>query len=92
MESIFNLGSVILAIPAWQMAFYIGLISFFMVGRKSKLCLLTTYLFCAYWGYYLYGRDFLAAAGGSSVMMTAYICFGLVLAVFSLMALFYEEK
>ena len=92
MESMYELGLINMAIPAWQMAFYIGLISFFMIGRKTKLCLLTTYLFGLYWGYYLFGRDLFAAASGNTAVATAYICFGLALAAFSLMALFYEER
>ncbi len=92
MESMYELGLINMAIPAWQMAFYIGLISFFMISRKTKLCLLTTYLFGLYWGYYLFGGDFLAAASGNTAVATVYICFGLALAAFSLMALFYEGK
>lgn len=87
-----DLASFNLSIPLWQMAFYIGLVGFFMIGRKTKLCLLTTYVFALYWGYYFSGRDFLAAAGGNVVLETGYIAFGLLLAAFSITALFYEEK
>lgn len=91
MESIYTLGFISLAIPAWQMAFYIALVSLFMFLHETRGCLLTTYLFTLYWGYYLYGRDFLAAANGYPSVMTAYISFGLVLAGFGLLALFYEK-
>ena len=91
MESIYNLGFINLAIPAWQMAIYIALITFFMFVHETRGCLLTTYLFTLYWGYYLYGRDFMAATNGYPAMVTAYIGFGLLLAGFSLIALFYEK-
>lgn len=91
MESIYHLGFISLAIPAWQMAIYIALVSFFMFIHETRGCLLTTYLFTFYWGYYLYGQDFLAAANGYPPVMTAYISFGLVLAGFGLRALFYEK-
>lgn len=91
MGSIYDLGLVHLSIPVWQMALYIGLISFFMIGRKTKCCLLTTYLFGLYWGYYLFGRDLLSVARGNTGVETAYITFGLALAAFAVMALFYEE-
>lgn len=90
--SIYELGFVNLAIPAWQMALYIGTVSFFMIGRKTNYCLLTTYIFGLYWGYYLFGQDLLTAAKGNTAVETAYITFGLALAALSLIALFYEEK
>lgn len=92
MVSIYDLGFVSLTIPAWQMALYIGMVSFFMIGRKINYCLLTTYLFGLYWGYYLFGQDLLTAAQGNTAVETAYITFGFALAALSLMALFYEER
>lgn len=92
MVSIYELGFVSLAIPVWQMALYMGMVSFFMIGRKINYCLVTTYLFGLYWGYYLFGQDLLTAARGNTAVETAYITFGLTLTVLSLMALFYEER
>ncbi len=91
MGSIYNLGDINLAIPAWQMAVYIGLVTIFMFMHETRGCLVTTYLFGLYWGYYLYGHDFLTAANGVPAVTTAYIAFGLLLAGFSLKALFYEK-
>ena len=91
MESIYNLAFINLAIPAWQMAAYIAVVTLFMFIHETRGCLLTTYLFGLYWGYYLYGQDFMAAANGYPSVVTAYISFGLLLAGFSLIALFYEK-
>ena len=91
MELIYSLGFISLAIPAWQMAVYIGLVTFFMFVHETRGFFLTTYLFALYWGYYLYGRDFMAAANGYPAVVTAYISFGLLLAGFGLIALFYEK-
>ncbi|MBI2090735.1 MAG: hypothetical protein HYT78_18655 [Deltaproteobacteria bacterium] len=92
MMSIYDLGFVNLAIPAWQMAVYIALVSLFMIGRKANYSVLMTYMFGLYWGYYLFGQDLLTAAKGNPAVETAYITFGLALAALSLMALFYEER
>ena len=92
MQALFDLGRVNLTIPAWQMALYIGLMSLCMIWRKTKCCLLTTYLFAFYWGYYLFAHDFLSVAHGDSAAQSAYIGFGLALIAFSLIALFYEEQ
>ena len=92
MESLFNLGTVNLTIPAWQMALYVGLFSFYMIWGRIKCCLLTTYVFALYWGYYLFSREFLAAARGSPGAESVYFGFGLALIAFNLIALFYEER
>lgn len=92
MPSLYDLGAAKLAIPVWQIALYIGLVGFFMVSRKTKYCLLSTYIFALYWGYYLFGRELLSAARGNAVLETAYISFGLGLVALCLMALFYDES
>lgn len=91
MGSIEELGLVNLAIPAWQLALYIGVVTFFMLVHEIRGCLLATYLFGLYWGFYLFGRELLNAAQGNPVVITAYIVVGICLAVFSLLALFYEK-
>lgn len=91
MGSIEELGLVNLTIPAWQLALYIGLVTFFMIMHEIRGCLAATYLFGLYWGFYLFGREFLTAAQGNPVVITAYIVMGVCLAVFSLISLFYEK-
>jgi len=91
MNSIFDLGLINLTIPAWQMAIYIIVFTLFMFAHETRGCLLTTYVFGLYWCYYLYGREFIAAAGVNTAMFTAYIGFGFMLACFSLISLFYEK-
>lgn len=92
MVPINDLVAINLTIPAWQLALYLGLISFFMIIRETRCCLLTTYLYGLYWGYYLFGRDFISAANGYPGVLTAYFGFGLALIGLSLMAIFYEER
>lgn len=92
MEALTNLGRVDLIIPAWQMVLYVCLFGLYMISGKTKCCLLTTYLFVIYWGYYLFAGDLLAAIRGNLAAESAYITFGLALAAFVLMALFYEER
>jgi hypothetical protein len=92
MEALFNLGTVNLPIPAWQMALFIGLTSLAIIWRKTKCCLLTTYLFVFYWGYYQFSRDLLNVAYTDTTAESAYIGFGLFLFTFTLISLFYEER
>jgi hypothetical protein len=92
MKALFTLGAVSLIIPAWEMALYVCLMSIYVIWGKIKYCLLTTYLFALYWGYYLFAHDLLAAARGDPAAQSAYIVFGLLLLAFVLMALFYEER
>lgn len=94
MESAYSLLGFVnltIPIPAWQMVIYIGLVGIFMLLHEVRGCLLTTYVFALYWGYYLFGDQFMAAASSNPGMMTAYISFGLLLTGFSLKALFYEK-
>ncbi|MFQ5917681.1 MAG: hypothetical protein ACE5I0_07720, partial [Candidatus Binatia bacterium] len=53
--------SIELAIPAWQMAFFIITLSLFLLMRRIKLCLITTFLFTFYWGFFLYWGDIIAS-------------------------------
>jgi len=92
MEALLNLGTVNLPIPAWQMALYIGLMSLSIIWRKTKCCLLMTYIFVFYWAYYRFSRDLLKVAYTDTTAESAYIGFGLVLITFTLVALFYEER
>ena len=87
----YDIASIALCIPAWQIGIYIGLNSIFMLLQERKLCLVTTYLFTFYWGFYVYGDEFMVAAGGSNLALSLYIGCGILLVVFSLYAFFQEN-
>lgn len=91
MDALYDLGLINLTIPAWQLALYMGLFSLFMIMREVRGCLLTTYLFGIYWGYYLSGGGFVASAVGYPPVLTTYILTGLILGIFTLASLFYEN-
>ena len=86
-----DIAKIALCIPAWQIGIYIGLNSVFMLIQERKLCLVTTYLFTFYWGFYVYGNEFMVVAGGSKLALTLYIVCGILLVTFSLYA-FFQEK
>ncbi len=92
METLSNLATVPLRIPAWEMALYIGLLSLAVVWRKTKIFLLTAYAFAFYWGYVLFSHDLLAAAGSDTTAQSAYLGFGIGLVTFALVSFFYEER
>lgn len=91
MDALYTLGVINLTIPAWQLVLYMGLFSLFMFRHEIRGCLLTTYAFGLYWGYYLFSQEFIAAASSYPPVLTAYIISGLVLGALSLASLFYEN-
>lgn len=88
---ILTLADVELVIPAWQVGFYIFLTSIFMLKHDRKVCLITTYLFTLYWGFYLYGNEFVRAANGSPTVLSLYILCGIFHVFFTLIAFLQEE-
>jgi hypothetical protein len=92
MQELIDLGTVRLTIPAWQAALYLCAISFAVIFGRIKGILLATYLSAFYWGYYLYGGDFLTAAHGNPAAQAVYYGFALALGGCILMALFHEER
>lgn len=87
----FALGSVILSIPAWHIALYIAISATFMLMQQRRLCLITTYLFTFYWGFYIYADEFVMVASGSTLALSSYIICGMLLIVLSLVA-FLQER
>lgn len=92
MQELIDLGTVRLAVPAWQAVVYLCLITVYVIFGKIRGFLLTTYLFAFYCGYYLYAHDFLAASHGNPAAQAVYYGFALVLAGCILMAFFYEKR
>jgi len=88
---VFSLGHVVLPIPAWQIALYVGISGIFMLLQERSLCLITTFLFAFYWCFYAYGAKFIAVAGESEIALTFYILSGMLLAVLTLVAFFQER-
>ncbi len=87
----FALGNVILSIPAWHIALYIAISAIFMLMQQRRLCLITTYLFTFYWGFYIYADEFVMVASGSTLALSSYIICGMLLIVLSLVA-FLQER
>jgi len=87
----FALGSVTLSIPAWHIALYIAISAIFMLMQQRRLCLITTYLFTFYWGFYIYADEFMMVASGSTLALSSYIICGMLLIVLSLVA-FLQER
>ena len=83
-----SLGGVSLAIPAWQMAAFVGIICVFLLLGRLQLCLLTTYLFVLYWGFVLYAPSFIGAAGGDTAALVIYLLCGLAVTVLAVVAFF----
>ncbi len=79
-----------LTIPAWQMALFIVLSSFFMLLRRHKLCLVTTYLFVFYWGFFLYWGEVLSSFGQFPNAAALYVVCGIILLVLTSIALYQE--
>ncbi|MFB3062643.1 MAG: hypothetical protein ACE10C_14860 [Candidatus Binatia bacterium] len=87
----FALGNVILSIPAWHIALYIAISAIFMLMQQRRLCLIVTYLFTFYWGFYIYADEFVMVASDSTLALSSYIICGMLLIVLSLVA-FLQER
>ncbi len=79
-----------MAIPAWQMALFIVLISLFMLIQRIKLTLITMFLFTFYWAFFLYWGDVLASFSKFPVVAALYLVSGVLYIVLTLIA-FYRE-
>lgn len=82
--------SIELVIPAWQMAFFIVLISVFILVKRIKLCLMTTFLFTFYWSYFLYWGDTIASFGKLPYISSLYLVSGMIYIALTLIA-FHRE-
>ena len=80
-----------LAVPAWQMAFYIVIMSVFMLASRLKLCLITTYLFTLYWAFFLYWAEAMANIGRLPTLSTIYLIGGIMHVTLTLIAFFRGE-
>lgn len=92
MESLRGLVFSQLDIPAWQILLYIGLNSFFMLSRRTRSCLVTTYLFALYWTFYLFRAYWLSNAQGDFLILAAYVLFAFAVMGLLLYAFFFDER
>jgi len=76
-----KLHSYELVIPAWQMIFYVIIISFCLISTNYKVGLIITYSFSLYWGFVLYWGD--SRYPGA---VTLYIASGLLLVLLMIVA------
>ncbi len=85
------LGEIDLSIPAWQMAFFVGMLSILMLFGRIQLALVVTYLFVLYWGFVLYWPHFISVAGEDLMALALYLFSGLAVAFLALLAFFYPS-
>ena len=77
-ETLEALGLTGLVLPAWPVMLYALLVSLFVLIRRIQLCLLTTFLFTFYWGFYLnWGPSI--ANGTNLVTFAGYVICGLAI-------------
>jgi hypothetical protein len=77
-ETLEALGLTSLLLPAWPVMLYAVLVSLFVLIRRIQLCLLTTFLFTFYWGFYLnWGPSI--ATGTNLVTFAGYVICGLAI-------------
>ena len=90
-EHFYQLPDIVLAVPAWQMAFYIVIISVLMLGDRLKLCLITTYLFTLYWRFFLYWGEAMANVGRIPTLSVIYLIGGIIHVTLTLIVFFRGE-
>ncbi len=79
-----------LTIPAWQMAFYVLIITVCMLFERHRVALLTSYLFTLYWGFFLYFGDVISSFVAFPNTATLYILCGLLHLTLTLVAFLKE--
>ncbi len=79
------------AIPFGQAFVYISLVSIFMLFRKLKLALITTYLFSCYWGFVLNANYFISKTGEAEYALFIYAFLGFLMLVLTLYSFFFQE-
>ncbi len=80
-----------MSIPFGQAFVYISLISIFMLFRKLKIALITTYLFSCYWGFILNNSYFISKAGGVQSALFIYGFFGFLMLALTIYSFFFQE-
>jgi hypothetical protein len=79
------------AIPFGQAFLYISLVSIFMLFRKLKIALITTYLFSLYWGFVLNANYFISKTGEVEFALFIYGFLGFLMLVLTLYSFFFQE-
>ena len=92
MENLQRLLLSELGVPVWQLALFVGLISFFMLTYRVRVGLIATYLLVLYWNYYVFREYLYSVASGNFLALIAYVFFGLALAGLSLYTCFYFKE
>ncbi len=85
-DLIANLHSYELVIPAWQMVFYVIVISFCLLSTQYKVGLILTYSFSLYWGFVLYWGDVVGSFSRYPGAVTLYIVSGLLVVILMIIA------
>ena len=85
-DLIANLHSYELVIPAWQMVFYVIVISFCLLSTQYKVGLIITYSFSLYWGFVLYWGDVVGSFSSYPGAVTLYIVSGLLVVILMIIA------
>ncbi len=80
-----------IVIPFGQAFVFISLISIFMLFRKLKFALITTYLFSCYWGFVLNAKYFISKTGGVEAALFIYGFFGLLMLALTIYSFFFHE-
>ena len=80
-----------LVIPAWQMVFYLIVISLCMLSTRYRLGLIITYCFSLYWGFFLYWGDIVGSFSRYPEAVMLYIVSGLLLVILMIIACFRVE-
>ena len=75
-----------MVIPAWQMIFYVVIISFCLVSTSYKVGLIITYSFSLYWGFVLYWEEVVGSFSRYPGAVMLYVASGLMLVILMVIA------
>jgi chromosome segregation ATPase len=91
MHGLQQLLSSDLPIPLWQIVFYVGFVSYFMIQRWFKLSFLTSFIVVLYWLHYAFRTDLVAITNEAHLARAIYYVLGFALILVSIFALTFLE-
>jgi chromosome segregation ATPase len=80
-----------LPIPVWQIVFYVGVISYFMIQRWFKLSFVTSFILVLYWLHYAFRADLVSVTNEDHLARAIYYVLAFALVLLCIFALSFLE-
>ena len=79
-------------ILGWQVALFLVTIGIFLSLARTKLTLITTYLFTLFWGFYFYWGTYIASGDAALIPLAVYVFCGVLHVVLTAVSFYQEDR